>query len=121
MNSCRAHKHLNNYKASPRGALAPPSPPTLLQDGAISIHGLVHDSLALSSLGNLLALHCNLLLGLNKTKSTTTLQTASFFQGLQLLNEHTVLEVFQVSVSAASAAAVRNRLEHRANTWRSNT
>lgn len=108
-------------KNSARGVLAAASPPTLLQDGAISIHRLVHDGLALSSLGNLLALHCYLLLGLSKTKSTKTSQSASFPQWLQFLNEHMVLEVFQVFLSVASLAAVRNRLEHRANTWRSNT
>lgn len=45
----------------------------MLQDGAISIHGLVHDGLALSSLGNLLALHCYLLLGLCLASSNCSL------------------------------------------------
>lgn len=51
---------------------------TLLENGSISINWLIDYGLAFSCLCYLLSLNCYLLLGLNKTNNTITLQIARF-------------------------------------------
>lgn len=51
---------------------------TLLENGSISINWLIDYGLAFSCLCYLLSLNCYLLLGLNRTNNTITLQIAHF-------------------------------------------